>query len=154
MWLFIVALLILVIYNYRGYIKRASANLKSRGIEIDMKHFETSYPTYYNKIKKYLDIFNKTYQKSFDYDRVGSALIIKLFSIRDDILYNVSEIKMRLPNDLNMEKEIARMYDDIDRKLMEYITDVKARFHVNINPGPISSAFEARSYRASNDIVS
>ena len=154
MWLFIVALLILVIYKYRGYIKKASANLKSQGIEIDTKHFETSYPTYYNKIKKNLDIFNKTYQKSFDYDTVGPALIRKLFSIRDDVLYNISEIKLRLPNDLDMEKEIARMYDGIDRKLMEYITDVKARFHVNIYPGQTSSAFEARNYRASNDVVS
>jgi len=154
MWLFILALLILVIYKYRGYIKKASSNLKSRGIGIDMKHFETSYPTYYTRIYKHLDIFNKTYQKSFEYERVSPALIIKLFSVRDDVLYNISEIRLRLPNDLVMEKEVAKMYEETDRKLMEYITDVKARFHMNIYPGQTSSAFQAMDYRASNDVVS
>ena len=86
-------------------------------------------------------------------DHMGPTKINHLFSIRDDVLYNISEIKLRLPNDLDMEKCITRVYETADRRMMEYITDVKSRFHINTYPGQTSSAFAARNYRASNDMV-
>jgi hypothetical protein len=52
-----------------------------------------------------------------------------------------------------MEKAITRVHDTADRRMMEYITDAKSRIQINISPGQTSSAFAARSYRASNDIV-
>lgn len=154
MLLFILAILLLVLYNYRGHIKNISKTLKSRGIQVpEMELFKVKYPTYYKNTMEHLDVFNMEYQKTFDMDRVGIPLVNKLFSIRDDVLYNISEIRLRLPNDLDMEKNITRAYETADRRMMEYITDTKSRFHVDVYPGQTSSAFGARSYRASNDMV-
>jgi hypothetical protein len=154
MLLFILAILLIVIYNYRGYIKNIAKTLKPRGVEIpEFEQFKTRYPTYYKNAIEHLDTFNKEYQKTFDMDHMGPSKINKLFSIRDDVLYNISEIKLRLPNDLDMEKSITRVYETVDRRMMEYITDVKSRFHINIFPGQTSSAFAARNYRASDDTV-
>ena len=154
MLLFILAVLALVLYRYRGYIKKVSDNVKSRGVEdIGIEQFRAKYPTYVRNTVGHVERFNTAYQSSFDFDRVGPFLIQELFSIRDDVLHNISEIRLRLPNDLEMEKDIARVYENADRKLMEYITDVKARFNINIYPGQTSSAFATRKYRASNDVV-
>ncbi len=155
MLLFILAILLLVIYNYRGYIKNVAKTLKPRGVDIpEFEQFKIKYPTYYKNTVDHLNIFNTEYQKTFDMDHVGSDKINVLFSIRDDALNNISEIRLRLPNDLDLEKSIARVYETADRRMMEYITDVKSRFHIDIYPGPTSSAFSARAYRASNDVVS
>ena len=154
MFLFVFAILLLVLYNYRSYIKNAAKTLKPRGVGMpELEQFKTRYPTYYKNTMEHLDIFNREYQKTFDMDHMGPSLIIKLFSIRDDVLYNISEIRLRLPNDLDLEKSITRVYETADRRMMEYITDVKSRFHINIYPGQCSSAFSARAYRASNDTV-
>jgi hypothetical protein len=154
MLLFILAIILLVIYNYRGYIKKAAKSMKSRGVGIqELEKFKINYPTYYNNTTDHLNIFNTEYQKTFDMDHMGPSKINKLFSIRDDVLYNISEIKLRLPNDLDLEKSITRVYETADRRMMEYITDVKSRFHINISPGQTSSAFAARNYRAANDMV-
>jgi len=154
MLLFIFVVLALVLYRYRGYIKKLSDNVKFRGVEdIGIEQFRAQYPTYVRNTVGHMERFNTEYQGSFDFDRIGPSLIRELFSIRDDVLYNISEIRLRLPNDLNMEKDIARVYETADRKLMEYITDVKGRFNINIYPGQTSSAFAATKYRASNDVV-
>ena len=154
MLLFILAILLLVIYNYRGYIKNVAKTLKPRGVSVpELEQFKIKYPTYYENTVKHLNIFNDEYQKTFVMGRVGPSKINKLFSIRDDVLYNISEIRLRLPNDLDMEKSITRAYETADRRMMEYITDTKSRFHVNIYPGQTSSTFDARSYRASDDMV-
>lgn len=154
MLLFILAILLLVIYNYRGYIQNVAKTLKPRGVDIpEFEQFKTKYPTYYTNTMEHLNKFNAEYQKTFDMDHMGPTKINKLFSIRDDVLYNISEIKLRLPNDLDMEKGITRVYETADRRMMEYITDTKSRFHINIYPGQTSSAFAARNYRTADDMV-
>ena len=154
MLLFILAILLLVIYNYRGYIKKVAKTLKPRGVDIpEFEQFKIKYPTYCGNAVEHLNKFNAEYQKTFDMDHMGPSKINKLFSIRDDVLYDISEIKLRLPNDLDMEKSITRVYETADRRMMEYITDTKSRFHINIYPGQTSSAFAARNYRAANDMV-
>lgn len=154
MLLFVLAILLLVIYNYRGYIKNAAKTLKSRGVFVpELDHFKTRYPTYYKNTIEHLDIFNREYQKTFDMDHMGPSKINKMFSIRDDVLHNISEIKLRLPNDLDLEKSVTRVYETADRRMMEYLSDVKSRYHINIYPGQTSSAFAARAYRASDDMV-
>lgn len=154
MLIFILAVLLLVIYNYRGYIKNVAKTLKPRGVDIpEFEKFKIKYPTYYKNTMEHLNIFNVEYQKTFDMDHIGPAMINNLFSIRDDVLYNISEIRLRLPNDLDLEKSIARVYESADRRMMEYLTDVKSRFHIDIYPGQTSSSFSARAYRASNDMV-
>jgi hypothetical protein len=128
--------------------------LTIRGVEVPLlDKFSKQYPTYFKNVEERIKAFNEVYQTTFDYENVSVDAIDDLFSIRDDVLYNISEIKLRLPNDLDMERHLAAAYEQADRRLMEYITDAKSRFNININPGQTSSAFAARNYRAANDIV-
>ncbi|AGE55623.1 hypothetical protein ATCVMN08101_371R [Acanthocystis turfacea Chlorella virus MN0810.1] len=154
MWLFFLALAILLVYKYRSVVKKAAKNLKIRGVEIPLlEPFAKQYPTYYKNAEERVKAFNAAYQKTFDYSNISIGTLNTLFSIRDDVLYNISEIKLRLPNDLDMERDLTAAYEQADRRLMEYITDAKTRFNINIYPGQTSSAFAARNYRAANDIV-
>ena len=154
MWLFFLALALLLVYKYRTVVKNAAKNLKIRGVEIPLlDQFAEQYPTHYKEAQDRVKAFNAAYQKTFDYGNISIDTLNNLFSIRVDVLYNISEIKLRLPNDLDMERHLAAAYEQADRRLMEYITDAKSRFNININPGQTSSAFAARNYRAANDIV-
>jgi len=154
MWLFFLAIAILLIYRYRSVVKGAAKNLKIRGVEIPLlDQFEVRYPMHFKNAKDSVKAFNSAYQTTFDYNNISVDAINALFSIRDDVLYNISEIKLRLPNDLDLERSVAAAYEQADRRLMEYITDVKSRFNINVTPGQCSSAFAARSYRAANDVV-
>jgi hypothetical protein len=154
MWLFFLAIAILLIYRYRSVVKSAANNLTIRGVEVPLlDKFSKQYPTYFKNVEERLEAFNAAYQATFDYDNVSVDTINNLFSIRDDVLYNISEIKLRLPNDLNMERRATSAYEQADRRLMEYITDVKSRFNINVYPGQTSSAFAARNYRAATDVV-
>jgi hypothetical protein len=154
MWLFFLALAILIIYRYRSVIQGVANNLTIRGVEVPLlDKFSKQYPTYFKNVEERIKAFNEAYQTTFDYKNVSIDTINKLFSIRDDVLYNISEIKLRLPNDLYMERHATAAYEQADRKLMEYITDVKSRFNINVYPGQTSSAFAARNYRAANDVV-
>lgn len=154
MWLFFLALALLVMYYYRSSLKVIAKNMKVNGVEIPgLGAFEKQYPHLCKEAKEHLVRFNTLYQKTFDFDNVGVDIINNLFSIRDDVLYQLTEIKLRLPNDLGMEKAITRVHEQADRRMLEYITDVKSRFNYAIFPGQTSSAFDARNYRAANDIV-
>ena len=154
MWLFFFALAIIYMIYKRDVFKKIAVNLKMRGVTIPLiDKYTTQYPTYTKNALFHLNRFNDAYQKTFEYKNISFDTINNLFSIRDDVLYQITEIQLRLPNDLIQEKEITYMLETTDRRLMEYITDVKSRFHINIYPGAMSSAFEARNYRASNDIV-
>ena len=126
-----------------------------RGIEIPLiDKYSKQYPTYTKNALFHLNRFNDAYQKTFEYKNISFDTINNLFSIRDDVLYQLTEIQLRLPNDLIQEKDLTYMIETTDRRLMEHITDTKSRFHINIYPGTMSSAFDARNYRAANDIVS
>lgn len=154
MWLFFLAIGLLALFYYRNTLKKVAKEMKTRGVEVPLLDaFKTQYPTYHKIVQEHLDEFNKKYQTTFDYKNVGASTIHDLFSIRDDILYNISEIKLRLPNDLDMEKNIMSAYEQADRRTMEFITDTKSRFNINVYPGQTSIAFAARHYRAADDKV-
>jgi hypothetical protein len=154
MWLFFLAIALLVMYFYRSSLKTIAKNMTYRGVEIEgLSEFEKQYPHLCADAKTHLVRFNTLYQKTFDFDNYGVDIINELFSIRDDVLYPLTEIKLRLPNDLSMEKAITRVHEQADRRMLEYVTDVKSRFNYAIFPGQTSSAFDARHYRAANDVV-
>jgi hypothetical protein len=154
MWLFFLAIALLVMYFYRSSLKTIAKNMTYRGVEIEgLSEFEKQYPHLCADAKTHLVRFNTLYQKTFDFDNYGVDIINELFSIRDDVLYPLTEIKLRLPNDLSMEKAITRVHEQADRRMLEHVTDVKSRFNYAIFPGQTSSAFDARHYRAANDVV-
>jgi len=154
MWLFFLTIALLIMYYYRSSLRVIAKNMKVNGVEIEgLEEFEKQYPHICADVKTNLVRFNKLYQKTFDFDNVGVDIINDLFSIRDDVLYPLTEIKLRLPNDLMMEKAITRVHEQADRRMLEYITDTKSRFNYAIFPGQTSSAFSSRHYRAANDVV-
>jgi hypothetical protein len=154
MWLLFLVIALMIMYFYRSKLKAISKNMKVRGVEVEgLSEFEKQYPHLCADAKINLIRFNTLYQKTFDFDNYGVDIINDLFSIRDDVLYPLTEIKLRLPNDLRMEKAITRVHEQADRRMLEHISDVKSRFNFAIFPGQTSSAFDARHYRAANDIV-
>lgn len=121
--------------------------------------YDKTYPKHAARVHDACDDFNHVYQRTFSYrDTVGKPtgsldLVRSMYSAREDALAALGDIKMRLPNDLDMEKEFVRAAEDLDRQMNEHLTEAKARTSVFVHPGPLSSAYQARHYRAANDIV-
>lgn len=116
---------------------------------------DDAYPEHAKKIHDACVRFGEAYDATFTYP--PSALraldrVRALYSIREDALIACGEIRMRLPNDLDAERKFIRSYEDLDRRMNELVEDAKSRLGVFVHPGPLSSAFQAKKYRASNDV--
>lgn len=101
--------------------------------------------------------FEFDYQRSF---RAGAAhsgaeLVRLLFARRAQVLEALREIRMRLPNDLRLERMAVGAIEESDRRMLEHIEDVRVRCGVPmLHPGPVDDAWYGRWYRAANDVVS
>lgn len=121
--------------------------------------YDKTYPKHAARVHAACDEFNHVYQRTFTYRETvekptGSLDLVRaMYSAREDALAALGDVRMRLPNDLEAEKEFVRAYEDLDRHMNEYMTDAKTRTGVFVHPGPLSSAYQARHYRAANDIV-
>lgn len=77
-----------------------------------------------------------------------------LFARRAAVLGSLGELRLRLPNDLDMERALAAATEDCDRRMVQAIEDARERTGaVMLHPGPVDSAWYGRWYRASNDEV-
>lgn len=116
--------------------------------------YDETYPGHAAKIHEACTRFGEAYDATFVYpssplralDRVRA-----LYSIREDALIACGEIRLRLPNDLTAERTFVRSYEDLDRRMNELVEDAKSRLGVFVHPGPMSSAFQAKKYRAATD---
>jgi hypothetical protein len=121
------------------------------------KTYDAKYPTHAADVHLACARFGSAYDATFVYpDTPLKALdrVRALYSIREDALIACNEIKLRLPNDLAEERDFVRSYEDLDRRMNEYIEDAKSRLGVFVHPGPMSSAYAAKKYRAANDVFS
>ena len=60
MWLFFLAIAILIIYRYRSVIKSAANNLTIRGVEVPLlDKFSKQYPTYFKNVEERIRAFNE-----------------------------------------------------------------------------------------------
>lgn len=121
------------------------------------KAYDATYPSQAADVHLACSRFGAAYNATFVYpDTPLRALdrVRALYSIREDALTACGEIKMRLPNDLVEEREFVRSYEDLDRRTNELIEDAKSRLGVFVHPGPMSSAYAAKKYRAANDVFS
>jgi len=119
--------------------------------------YDAAYPTHAAGVHEACAKFGAAYDATFAYPATPLAALDRvrsLYSIREDALTACGEIKMRLSNDLAAERDFIRSYEDLDRRTNEYIEDAKARLGVFVHPGPMSSAFQAKRYRAANDVFS
>ena len=78
-----------------------------------------------------------------------------LFAQRALVLTALHELRMRLPNDLARERQLAAVTEAADRQMLEHIEDARQRCGAPLlHPGPLGDAWYGRWYRASNDWVS
>lgn len=77
-----------------------------------------------------------------------------LFARRARALTALGEIRLRLPNDLDLERALAAAAESCDRHMLERIEDARERTGaVLLHPGPVDDAWYGRWYRARNDVV-
>ncbi len=117
--------------------------------------YDAAYPAQAAKIHEACTRFGEAYDATFVYPpspRCALDRVRALYSIREDALIACGEIRLRLPNDLAAERTFVQSYEDIDRRMNELVEDAKSRLGVFVHPGPMSSAFQAKKYRASNDV--
>lgn len=116
--------------------------------------YDEAFPGHAQRIHDACDRFSKAYDASFSYPSTPLCaldLVRALYSIHEDATIACGEIRMRLPNDLVVERKFVQSYEDLDRRMNELIEDAKSRLGVFVHPGPLSTAFQAKKYRASND---
>ena len=153
MWLFFTVVAILVVLYNRRFLQKYAKTVPYRGVSVDLREYVARYPTFTTAVNERVDAFNKAFSKTFEYKNATYGTVNELYSICSDVTYNMHEIRFRLPNDLADEKKFIGISENLERSLMEHIADAKARFNIFVAPGPLSSAYQARQYRASNDVI-
>lgn len=95
-------------------------------------------------------VFQDTFEERDDY----AASIRDMFRHRARVQENLNELRMRLPNDLTMERRFAAQADALDRDMLAHIEDARQRCGVPLlHPGPVDDAWYGAWYRAHNDRV-
>lgn len=84
----------------------------------------------------------------------GEAAVRALFRHRAAALREMHEVRMRLPNDLALERRWAALTEALDASLLDLIEDARQRCAVPlVHPGPVDDAWYGAWYRAANDRV-
>lgn len=101
-----------------------------------------------------LQEFAEAYRATFQHGQCSKAAVVRLHDARADALGHLYQLRMRMPNDLDGERELAQHIEDTDGLLQSYIADAQARCgQALLHPGPIDDLFYRRYYRAYNDTV-
>lgn len=98
--------------------------------------------------------FAEAYRATFQHGQCSKEAVLRLHDARADALGHLYQLRMRMPNDLDGERELTRHIEDTDRLLHSYIADAQARCgQALLHPGPIDDMYYRRFYRAHNDVV-
>jgi hypothetical protein len=82
----------------------------------------------------------------------GPAAVRGLFDRRAALARAMSEVRLRLPNDLDLEARWVRACEAADGRMLRDIEDARVRYDVPLlHPGPIGDAWYGRWYRAAGD---
>ncbi len=109
---------------------------------------------HFDEATQALRAFATEYRLTHAYGKCTRQAVLALHGLRDKALKHMYELRMRLPNDLHAEAELAQHIEDTDRLLRGYIQDAQARSgQVLLHPGPIDDMFYRQFYRAHNDEV-
>lgn len=101
-----------------------------------------------------LRTFASEYRATFQHGRCTRTALLSLHALRDDALRHLYELRMRLPNDLEAEAELARHIEDTDVLLRAYLQDAQARCgEPLLHPGPIDDMHYRQHYRAATDTL-
>lgn len=112
-------------------------------------------PRHVDSAKGFLRTFHARCRATFRGRREDGVTAVRaLFAARARVLQALHELRMRLPNDLALEKQVAAATEALDRDMMERIEDARRRGGARlVHPGPVDGAWYGSWYRASNDFV-
>ena len=121
-------------------------------------HLQTQYrehgPEQYDASLASLHAFASVYRSTFTLTQCTRQSVEQLHALRNSVLCNLRELRLRMPNDLVGEAGLAQHTEDVDRLLRGYIEDAQKRSHSDlVFPGPIDDWFYRKFYRASNDAI-
>lgn len=134
----------------------AGAPRRPHTLPLELARFEGVSPRHAREAELQAREFERRFQRTFD-PAAGAApdeAVRGLFAARAGALQALHEIRMRLPNDLDLERALAAATEDCDRLMLEHIEDARERTGaVLLHPGPVDAAWYGRWCRASNDVV-
>ena len=111
-------------------------------------------PREYDAAQEALREFAREYAGSFAFQGCGRGTVNALHARRAEVLSRLSELRMRLPNDLAAETGLARHTEGVDTLLRGYVEDAQRRSGAAlVFPGPLDDWFYRRFYRAANDVI-
>jgi hypothetical protein len=83
-----------------------------------------------------------------------AARVRAMFACRARTQAALGELRMALPNDLVLERQVAALAEDLDRGMLAHIEDARAQLGVPlVHPGPVDDAWYGAWTRAANDLV-
>ena len=137
----------------RAYARRARAHDLPSGVQSrpDLCGHSSHH---FDEATQALRAFATDYRLTFQHGQCTKDAVMTLHTLRDKALKHMYELRMRLPNDLHAEAELAQHIEDTDALLRTYIQDAQSRCGAPmLYPGPIDDMFYRQFYRAHNDVV-
>ena len=123
------------------------------GIHLQEQYREHG-PEQYDASLASLHAFASVYRSTFTLAQCTRESVEQLHALRDSVLCNLRELRLRMHNDLVEEAGLVQHTEDVDRLLRGYIEDAQWRSHSDlVFPGPIDDWFYRKFYRASNDVI-
>ena len=101
-----------------------------------------------------LRAFASEYRTTFQHGRCSSNSVLSMYSLRDEALGHMYQLRMRMPNDLDAEARVTQYIEDVDAILRSAIRDVHDRCGARLlHPGPLDDFYYKQWFRAHNDVV-
>lgn len=122
----------------------------------DLTPYENVSPVHVFRARAAARAFDERLKATFEPEAADkpAELVRRLFAERARALEALHELRMRLPNDLDMERELAAVTERADRAMLERIEDARQRCGAPlVHPGAVGSAWYGAWYRAANDAV-
>lgn len=138
----------------RGHVRRMEADRLPAGIMPVDRALRGLSEARHDACTDALKAFAATYRTTFLAGKCSREAVLALHDLRDAALKHMYDLRMRLPNDLEGERQLTQHIEDTDRLLRAYIGDAQGRCgELLLHPGPIDDAFYRQYYRAHNDVV-
>ena len=119
-----------------------------------LKPFVRVSPRHVTEAQAAIAEFHSHFKSTFGSSREPAKGVRRLFAARARALEALHEVRMRLPNDLALEKRLVRATEAVDRDMLERIEDARQRRGaLLVHPGPVDDAFYGAWYRAPNDYI-
>lgn len=123
----------------------------------EVLQFEEVSPRHMRAARAAAAEFGRRFQRSFEPSAVSvpAETVRALFASRAAVLNALYEVRLRLPNDLDLEHLLSSGIEDADRGMLGHIEDARQRCGAPLlHPGPLDAAWYGSWYRASNDSLS